>query len=716
MNIRFRSFISSAYFSVSLLTCAVFAWVMWGKNFSIFFPWQYDGDAIFSAVQIKSVIESGTFWQNSFLGFPNGYQLYDFPLVESGNFLIIYLESLFTKNFAVVLNIYYFFTFLFTALVSVYTCKRLYLNKAFSLCVSVLFAFSSYHLLRGEAHLFLSAYYAIPIYLLFMLYVFSNDIKLTKIQMIIGILAVIFCASTGVYYAFFSCYFLIIIGIFGSLAQKNWTSLVRSIILVGLIGLSVFLNILPSIFYHMEYGNNMEVAQRLSLESEIYGLKIMALLLPPPFSGFSFLHHVSDTYNINSTVGTNLMPYLGIAGSIGFIFLLFVSLNSRCAKFFDEKIITLSTLNLSALLLATVGGFGALFAYLISPEIRCYDRISIFILYFSLLGLALFLQELLLKYKNSRCRIYSWLIAGFLLIVGLYNQTGHYQKDYESIQAKFYNDQRFFQEIENNYPKGASIFQLPYWGFPETAGVYGLLPYDCFRGYLNSKKLKWSCGAVKGRTIANWQENISQKPIPELLENIILIGFSGLYIDRKGYEDQGKQIETQLVSLLNTKPLVSNNGELIFFDLRSYAKTLLSTMSLEQIKEKKEKINQSLKFEINWEKGFYPQEGSLPKIWRWANQKAVLALINNKNIPLHIKLTFELTTPTSAHVTVDPIKLGKAQTFSVDPGGKKVMLSYTLPVGISKIYFKTDSSRVPAQADPREMYFAVQNFSLSFDK
>ena len=718
MNTLFslRRFISSSYFIVTLATLCVFSWVMWGKDFSIFIPWRYAGDAFPPSVLIKSFIETGNYWKNNALSFPSGFQFYDFPIDELGNYFIIYVESFFTSNYAVVLNVFYFLTFLFSALTSVYTCKKLGLSQAFSLCISLLFSFSSYHLMRGEAHIYLSSYLSIPIYTLLMIFIFFNNIKLTKIRIFFLSLVVLFCASTGIYYAFFACYFFIVIGISGSLIQKSWTPILRVFVLIGLIGFGVLIGLFPSILYHMHYGVNEAVGQRAPVESEVYGLKIMALLLPAYFSGFSFLDNLSKSYYASSSVGVNMIPYLGIVGSIGFVFLLFVSLNARYLKSFNEKIIALSTLNLSAILLGTIGGLGAFFAYAFSPQIRCYDRISIFILYFSLLGVALFLEVLLSKYCESRFKTYSWLVASCLLIFGLYNQAGNYHQDYISIQEKFNNDKNFVQVIENHLPKGGAVFQLPYWSFPESAGIYHALAYDCFRGYFHSTSLKWGCGAMRGRPVAAWQAQVSELPAPKFLESIILAGFSGLYIDRNGYEDHGKLIETQIGSLLGIKPLVSENNELAFFDLGSYAKTILSNMPAEEAKEKKEELKHLMSLQIHWDNGYYGERDKLPPLtWRWVQKKATLSLINFRDTSLRVKLNFELMTSQNADVTVGMSKAGKKQReFAVKSSGTKVTLMLMLEPGINKIYFSTNAPRVYAPADPREMYFAIRNVQIIF--
>lgn len=137
-------------------------------------------------------------------------------------------------------------------------------------------------------------------------------------------------------------------------------------------------------------------------------------------------------------------------------------------------------------------------------------------------------------------------------------------------------------DYSSEMPKDSAIFQLP-----ESPSLYNMENYAPLRGYLHSHTLKWSAGAMKGRSIAYWQEETSQKPLPELLRSIILAGFTGLYIDCDGYEDHAEALRIQLESLLHRKPLSNISNSLLFFDLRSYAKALFSEMPKEELLQKK---------------------------------------------------------------------------------------------------------------------------------
>src|SRR5205814_10536651 len=90
----------------------------------------------------------------------------------------------------------------------------------------------------------------------------------------------------------------------------------------------------------------------------------------------------------------------------------------------DQRTLSLAALlTLAATLLATIGGLGSLFALLVSPQIRSYNRISIFIGFFALLAVVLLIDRAgarLLR-PSAKAFYYFWLVL--LGTIGIYDQT-----------------------------------------------------------------------------------------------------------------------------------------------------------------------------------------------------------------------------------------------------------------------------------------------------
>jgi phosphoglycerol transferase len=453
--------------------------------------------------------------------------------------------------------------------------------------------------MRAEAHINLSAYYLIPLVVLVIFWIFEGDLLLNQsktgsmdlLKVVLNwknLFAIIICigmASSNIYYAFFSCFFLLVAGICATVSRKKWVPLLNSFILIGVIGLCIFALNIPTLIYYLENGMSSYLTEiRSPQQSEIYGLKIIQLLLPIQGHRIPLFGYIADRYASTAPlVNENAFSALGIIGSIGFIILLiwiFIRLFNKCSISHSETLIKLnqiSALNLATVLLATIGGFGTIFAYLILQQLRCYNRLSIFIAFFSITAVMLLIDLLIKKYSYSK--IIKWIIYGCItaiLFFGIFDQTSatnaNWVPNYKNTKEAFLLDERFINNIETKFPDDTMIFQLPYAAFirPMEATPVKMQVYDHFRAYLHSKTIHWSYGAWTGRDGDLWQKDITNKPMKDMIKGLSLAGFNGIYVDSLGYKDNGKEVISAISSILNETPLVSDNKRLYFFDMTRY--------------------------------------------------------------------------------------------------------------------------------------------------
>jgi phosphoglycerol transferase len=519
-----------AYAVAVALCLIILAWAMklWDADLRI--PFFYGGDVFRDVLQasawIKGVIDNGWYQHNSFIGMPAGQDMYDFTITASLDFTIIKLITFFAPNYAMTLNLYFLLTFPLTTLTTMLVLRQLKVSYASSIVGSLLFTFVPYHFLRGEEHLFLSAYYMIPLIVMVILWIYTdksflfnadkNNSKLRfgllNYKSMISIIICILVSSTCIYYAFFSCFLLVIAGVSSSISQKNKYPLLTSGILIAVIIIGGLINASPALIYQHEYGSNPEVAIRGPEEAEYYGLKIIQLLMPINGHRIPFMANIADKYcRTAPLVNENKFSSLGIIGSLGFLILigwvfyrlsggLNVNVNVKLNNTINE-LNGLSILNLSAVLLATIGGFGAIFNYAIYSQLRCYNRISIFIAFFSLLAVILLLEifsQKHIKTKTTRLLFYGFL--GLILIVGIMDQsTESYAPPYSATKAEYLNDADFINKIESIMPENAMIFQLPYVPYPENPPVHKMSDYSHFKGYLHSNDLRWGEKGIDGK-------------------------------------------------------------------------------------------------------------------------------------------------------------------------------------------------------------------------
>jgi len=380
--------------------------------------------------------------------------------------------------------------------------------------------------------------------------------------------AAVLIGITTEYYAFYTCFLLTVAGISAWLYHRKVVALISSFIMVSIITTVFVLSLLPNIIFFAEHGRNSNIAARSVYETERYALKISQMLLPVKAHRNSAAAAFTDQYAKSSIPSSSEGSYsaLGILGTIGFISLVLILFNR--SKECDNGTILgqLSTINIAAVLYGTVGGFATMFALFVSPLLRAHARISIFIAFFSIAAFFLLLQKLLLL----RPALYKTGIivplAIILTFIGIYDQsTSANVPHYNDIRASFDNDADFVRRMESLLPAGSMVFQLPFSAFPEQPKLHNLTDYELGKPYLHSHSLRWSYGAMLGRKSGDWQKAVTAKPLPVFLDEIRAAGFKGLYIDRRGYEDNGAKIESELRSLIRQKPQVNRDGNNLFF-------------------------------------------------------------------------------------------------------------------------------------------------------
>lgn len=718
---------TGAYTGAIALCLLILTWVMklWSADLKI--PFGYGGDALLSGMVIKGIIDNGWYLHNNFIGMPMGLDMYDFPMADNFHFLLLKLISLIVSDYAMTLNLYFLLTFPLTTLSALYVFRQFKLGFASSIVGSLLFTFLPYHFLRGQGHLFLAAYYSIPLIVMVILWVYSGEtlffksdknskkpiINVLNFNSVISIVICLLIASTGAYYAFFACFFLLVAGISASYHRKKMYCLLTSIILTAAIFVGVLVNISPSIVYKHYYGENTEVANRSKVEAEMYGMKITQLLLPVSGHRVSYLDNGKTKYNNSAPlVNENDSSTLGAIGSFGFLILIGWIFYRKPAVINMNLYTNLSELNASALLLATTGGFGSLFAILISPQIRAYNRVSVYIAFFCLFAVVLLLEKIHCEYAKSKiARFFYYSVLGLILLIGIMDQTTEYfVPPYASLKAEYSNDADFVKKIEASIPKNAMIFQLPYVSFPENPPVHKMGDYELFRGYLNSQTLRWSYGAMKGREGDIWQRNVAEKPVEELVETLSLAGFSGIYLDRNGYSDMGANLEARLSTLIGTKPLVSANNRLVFFNMAEYNQRFKNKFTAKEWELKQDIALQPLL--VTWRSGFSHLEGTPENNWRWSSSEGELHINNTSQ--RERKVTLEMYFGTGyeeiSNLLIDSPLL--SARLKINAKNNFFSKTITIPPGRYTIKFVSDAKRINAPGDPRFLVFRVVNFRI----
>lgn len=453
--------------------------------------------------------------------------------------------------------------------------SKLKVNKIVNFCFSLLFSFGPYHFYRYIYHIALGNSFTIPLAILMCLYVLgiikdNDDPKKTCWQYIIyGALLGLGCP----YYMFFALILFAVMYLFVFIKRDDIKSSVKRsfCILSSLIGLLI--SRLPSIIMNIMHGKNTLAFARIAEEQELYALKIIQLLLPVKYSRIKFMADITNEYYSHFDYATeNYMSSLGIAASVGFLILCslfifsFIKLKSGIENNFDWNLINyLSLTTITLLLVADTGGFGEVFNKLITPQFRCYNRVSVVIACISLVILAY-----IINYYFSKNSILFLAITIGVLGVGLYDQVNI--ADMKETRPMYeYWDQLygdFFERVEDSCTPGSMVYQLPFMGYPEVNNIFNLERSKHFVGYLYTDTLRWSFGGIMGRDTLAEEMYIDGGMSDRFVKLLKEIGFSGVYIDIDGYGDYGESILNYYYGL-GVEPIVSLDGKMYYFDITS---------------------------------------------------------------------------------------------------------------------------------------------------
>jgi hypothetical protein len=528
-------------------------------------PLEYFGDVNLQHLLVRSVVENGWFYENSRLGAPSGQELYDYPVLSGDtlNVVVIWVLGLFGLGSAAAMNVFYLLTYPAAGLAAYLVLRRLGAAQGPSLVCSVLYALAPYHFIRSETHLWLSAYYAVPVGAYLALAVLSGDELLGRRRRLLitgGLAALVALASGSFYYSAFTVVLVCAAALLRFLGTRERRALLAGGFVILVLAVVSLVQLAPTIAYRAANGSNEQVAKRFSHESEIYSLKLTQLVFPLDEHRIEALGRVKRKYSGHFPPGDARAATLGVVGAAGLFWLFGVAFAALAGRRPRGLHVHLAALTLTAFLFATVGGLGTILAGLWA-QTRAWNRLSIFIAFFALAAVALGLGAL----GRRLGRPASVVVLAAVLAVGVFDQTSDALiPAYGSVEGQWRHDRDFIRSLEDRLPERAMVLQLPYETFPEPPAARQAI-YEPVKPYLHSEDLRWSYGAMRGRP-ADWLGPLAGGPVMEIIAAARERGFAGLLVDRLGYGDDGAAI-TQELRVLGAEPVQSPNSRYVFWRL-----------------------------------------------------------------------------------------------------------------------------------------------------
>jgi hypothetical protein len=597
--VRAAGFLGALATAVLAVAGAYLALALWRADLGVPLRYTQMDDTKFYFGVVKDILDHGWYQHNPNLGAPFGLSLYDFPQgADNLNFLLIKALGAFSHSYALVTNLFFLLTFPLTALAAYYAGRRLGLGPAVACVCGVLFSLLPYHFYRHESQILLSAYYAVPLGAYLFLALFGADPLLGRrpggppalawaTRRTLATVAIcVVVGSAGLYYAVFSLLLLLAGTLVALMARRGRGAVLGGAVCAALIGLTLVVNLSPSLLYTARHGANSRIA-RTPIESEQLGLRISSLVLPVRGHRLPLLAKVNARYAADTSPGycESCNETLGTVGTVGFVLLGLVALVAVADApaggregGWTRRYRPAALGAVLAVALGTTGGGSALIAFLVTPDLRAWNRISLFIAFFSLLAVGLLLERARTRLRGG---VAGGLVAVVLIVGGLDETSNFFLVNYTVAGHAYRSDLAFGRAVEGLLPRGSSILELPYVPFPEGYHIPGAAPpsffatsYELLRPYLSTDGLRWSFGAIKGRP-TDWEGALAAKRLDVVVGAAAASGFQAIYVDPRGYDAAtGHRVVTGLTGLLGSAPLVSERHDAFLWDARPYLRRL----------------------------------------------------------------------------------------------------------------------------------------------
>jgi phosphoglycerol transferase len=702
--------------------CVVAVLRLWKADLNT--PFNYWGDTLYQLALVKSIADGGWIWFVERLGAPFGLEAAAFPQNMTFSSAVMKGIAFFTSEPGLILNLFWLATIPLTAGICHLSMRALSVSRSASFVVSTLYALLPYAFYRNTAHIVLTYFFA-PVIAAYCVEVLAgvlsarrNHPRAAHIPRWLLTLACVAIGFDYIYNAFFACFFLLAAAIASFVSNKDITAVKRVLPAIGLVCICTGINLAPSFISWKQGGIPPDMGYKTPAEAEIYGLKLR--------------HVVSPIFTQNLPVGLdkrglavtfpieneNTTAKLGAVGAIGFLLALWSALFGR-RRHSSRLAWAAGVLTVFGTLLATIGGFGAIFNLLVVPDIRAYNRIIVFLAFFSFFVFATYLNAAFDKLRAALLgqeREYWFtpavlVLLSAILLGGVWDQ-GHAAtplvERYSSDQTQMFEERDVVYQIERLNPPVKSVYQLPDTTFPPDGGRECMLTYDHARPYLWSSHVRWSWPGFSNRRQA-WAAAIGRPEEDQFLSKLVMSGFEGVWVDRFGYRSEElNALETNLIQALGNPLVISSNARYVFFSLQPIRAAWLKSGTEAERAEASSNLLEPLL--PRFSAGFYEEEVApdARRRHRWSRAASEITFRNPYDRARRLEMRALVQGRPGASLAA---KLGSE---SFEYRFVNDLLEVVIPIavvggGSVSLEFSYSGKKIDAPGDPREMFFAVIN-------
>lgn len=470
-----------------------------------------NGDLFYSYGYVRGQLDHGWYLHNADLAWPYGQDLRLFPILDQTHFLLLKVLGLLSSDPVLVSNAYYLLGFPMAGAAAYLFLRVVGVRAVLAVPFAVSYAILPWHTDRA-VQLFLASYWVVPLGMTLVYLVAtgrwdallaSSGVRRRRWLVTGGVVAAIAVGLGGVYYSLMLAFLVVLALVLRG--RRTWLG--PSQWLVGPLAGSILTALVLAQLAYSSATSPQDVgggAERFPSEAERYGGRLATLLLP--WEGTPGLGRVRRSYDEGSRLVDN--PFtnhslIAVAGTwLLLVLLLRMALLRRPVP---AALAWLAGINLLLVLAFVTTGLGTLVAQVL-PELRGWDRFSVFVALFGTAATALGAQWLVERAPPARAQVALGLVVALSSAVVLVDQAkSRIDLAPDSLNAQVLSSRAATARLSKALGStDCPVAQYPAVPYPE-AGRLGTVPdYDELLTYVAGSDHPSSYGGVRGSLAGDW--------------------------------------------------------------------------------------------------------------------------------------------------------------------------------------------------------------------
>ena len=489
------------------------------------------------------------------------------------------------------LNLLLLLSFPSVAFLAYSAIRLMGLTGPLAVALAASFTFIPFHFGRGIGHVHLGMMFGLLTGILLALLIGSGRLQRwfqsfglrqswRPLLVVTGL--VLITSLTGIYYAFFGMVFTSAAVLWRVGRGDSARELTAPLTIVFAQIAATAAHLFSVLWSRMNASGSDVVGVRDSMDSVAYAGNLAIAMVPQPYSVVSSAYNdfVQGVFANVPANGAHQMANFGSWVTSAALVIMLVGLVTYSrqrslspAMRFDRDALSSSRyasitfvtyLMFTLVVLFVPWSVNYIFAQLITPQIRAWNRLEPYLLLLFVLGAA----SALASWKWPRRSLAKWLVSVVIIVVTLVEMVIPWRNLYSQLPAigqdKIDTALVYASEVQSALPEGCGILTLPFVEYPNAGPLVNMDDYDHFIISLANPRNPISYGAYRGSPEAAQLGDLSASLADDSLWKLRELGFCGIHVDGAGYEDPSPLL-SQLESFLGAP--VAQEGRWTLFAL-----------------------------------------------------------------------------------------------------------------------------------------------------